>query len=634
MNITHAAAPPLSTSHLVPSGLTFHSIKGACKNIAARIAFFAVPLIVGSFYAKWEDPRITFLKLGATALITSWGLSQFCFYGDEKVLKGALSVSLTVMGSAALGVLASTIAFSGVGLLYSIMVRLNIPLTGWSGILLRDALFGLFRQGGFASLSLMAISVSYGLPHIFSALKRAYSLLFSGHVPDYMTAAKPLLHSHRMQLAREGFFSHVEFIFKIFLASMFPQAALKSLEGPQGKFQKDSFLINAALNGKSSLKSFERLLEFFEKEAQQLRRRGGVNPRSKQILDNQRLILGFKTLSPSDIPLAMQMLLRKAPAFNPHVISSRNFRQLFFDKTMFNALNDSISQFLDAAKNWSGLQQRCQDLGREIGLLENEFQNPSRVFLDKEIMLLNQRHDVLEEKFKALQRDVKEMHLNKTMWEDFAAHRHPRLILLQGAGLDQILQDPLFSQSVQATHQLLTGTRIGGNLTLCDRMNCLYGKLFSLNPNFLSRKKVQAGNAPVLTTMEKISKMMYYFLSTGIILFPVFISPVMTGAGYVSGMCFYTMKRCGLPGMQKIANWVNASNNKDKDHWFDSLRNRRVVYIQKIRNEDAKLFAKSGFIKRIQMLSLLMISTKGMAIPLVPSFIQGLMIADEMVGIV
>jgi hypothetical protein len=144
------------------------------------------------------------------------------------------------------------------------------------------------------------------------------------------------------------------------------------------------------------------------------------------------------------------------------------------------------------------------------------------------------------------------------------------------------------------------------------------------------------------TTMDKVTRVIYYAISSGLILAPVLIHPYAGGAGFAIGLCFFTLEHFGVPGTETIAEvGVELIDAFPLGHAFRSLLNRRVFSISTRRREAANHFIQSDFFEKMRIINLQILASLFLTTftiksetPFIGSFVQGVALSKEVVELI
>lgn len=139
-------------------------------------------------------------------------------------------------------------------------------------------------------------------------------------------------------------------------------------------------------------------------------------------------------------------------------------------------------------------------------------------------------------------------------------------------------------------------------------------------------------------TMDKVTRAIYYAISSGLILVPVLIHPEAGGTGFAIGLCFFTLKNFGIPGTQTIAEIGDEFiEGLPLSSTIRFLLNRRVFSLSQ-RRDAADYFAHIDFFTRMRIINLQIFISLFMSsftirhdLPFLGSFIQGMALSREVV---
>lgn len=136
-------------------------------------------------------------------------------------------------------------------------------------------------------------------------------------------------------------------------------------------------------------------------------------------------------------------------------------------------------------------------------------------------------------------------------------------------------------------------------------------------------------------TKEKIIRFIYYAISSGLILAPVFIHPYVGATGFAIGFCFFTLKHFNFPGTQMIA----EAGNDFIDEFPSLIRltlNQRVFTLNTRQIQAANNFVEADIFSQMriinnQILCSLFFPFFMRPTPYTGSFIQAMALSNEIV---
>lgn len=148
--------------------------------------------------------------------------------------------------------------------------------------------------------------------------------------------------------------------------------------------------------------------------------------------------------------------------------------------------------------------------------------------------------------------------------------------------------------------------------------------------------------SPIQETIEKVTRVLFYAITSGLILVPILINPYAGLIGFATGLCFFILKRFEVSGTQSLADLGNEFLEDlpfgDIVRW---LLHRRIFSFNPQRREEANLFVNSDPFARMRMLNwrilgALLISNFHLRFenPFIGSFLQGAACANEVVGLI
>jgi hypothetical protein len=158
-----------------------------------------------------------------------------------------------------------------------------------------------------------------------------------------------------------------------------------------------------------------------------------------------------------------------------------------------------------------------------------------------------------------------------------------------------------------------------------------------------SKEKIdQDSDSPLQQIIEKVTRFVFYAITSGLILAPLLIQPYVGATGFALGLCFFTLKRFGVPGTQDLADLGNEIlDDMHLNGARRSLFNRHVFTLDRHRRELAQQFVNADLFGRIRMINweifvALFISHFDLRFrrPFIGSFFQGIACADEVVSLV
>ncbi len=159
-------------------------------------------------------------------------------------------------------------------------------------------------------------------------------------------------------------------------------------------------------------------------------------------------------------------------------------------------------------------------------------------------------------------------------------------------------------------------------------------------PKLTDRVKPQAimnPAAPAYKVAEKVTRFIFYAMTSGLILVPILIKPIAGGIGFVLGTCFFILRRFGVPGTEAFADFsYNFINDLPFGSFIHSLLARRIFSINRDRRDQANQFVNSDFFARMRIINFQVGLSLFMSYfsirfeePICGSFFQGVAIADE-----
>jgi TolA-binding protein len=150
---------------------------------------------------------------------------------------------------------------------------------------------------------------------------------------------------------------------------------------------------------------------------------------------------------------------------------------------------------------------------------------------------------------------------------------------------------------------------------------------------------------PAYTISEKVSRFMFYAITSGLVMVPILIHPYMGGTGFALGICFFILKRFDVPGTQAIADFSYELLRSLTlgEIVYGMLRNRRILSFSPQHREASNRFVNADFFARMRVISLQILGS--LLISYFPvhnssteigigSFLQGVAIADEVISLV
>lgn len=147
--------------------------------------------------------------------------------------------------------------------------------------------------------------------------------------------------------------------------------------------------------------------------------------------------------------------------------------------------------------------------------------------------------------------------------------------------------------------------------------------------------------APPYKTVEKVTRFIYYAITSGLLVVPVLIRPYIGGTGFALGACFFILKRFGFPGTQALADYsYEILQALPLGGFLYSLLGRRVFSINPHRREETNRFVNADFFARMRIINLrvflcMFISCFSVRFsdPGLGSLLQGMALADEVVSL-
>lgn len=156
-----------------------------------------------------------------------------------------------------------------------------------------------------------------------------------------------------------------------------------------------------------------------------------------------------------------------------------------------------------------------------------------------------------------------------------------------------------------------------------------------LNNHLLSKNQIDQKNK-IYALMEKVTRTIFYGVTSGLILVPCLMYPLEGISGFMIGAAFFVLKHFGVPGTQQLTQLGNKfMQNTTIGKIMNNLLSRRVFVITPQRRDQANEFVKTDFFRRMRMLS----AYAGLAClsicyrPNAIGFLKGMFVAKEVVNL-
>ncbi len=680
---------------------------------------------LSSAYLAYQNPRHWWLTTSCVALINLYVLPKILHFGNCVMIKTALALNLTSLGSLMLG---------GIGIATISLSKLS--LTFLKTTQLSNALFTTFFLTGV---------LGYGLPLCKEVLEKVYYLLRE----DEWQSRMDELHDqfHRMPELGLGFLqSNLWHHFILNLTLLKPDLVLEvyrifNIDPPSYVWP-----VVTAMSDEVSVNQFKNMISQMEQIAHLAELQGDLTSDEMKDTYYMRLKTALRAISKENLTEAVILLLSNGPKLIPYVLSSSQFLTLCIEDAQ-DAFNELSEQFLNLLSSWDDLRKRYLDLNQDIIQLEQDVksQNLQKLTTNQKEDLL-ERHQIVAKEFNSLRGEIEKVYFDKRIWQNFIPlcleddqmkdlpddfdwifqiiwFNQPLLIeidqtyrsLIETQSTSQKSPNPAaqtklptLSASLQyitsklatieeddddetvsavmflgankefvqkdydnlqewldldSPHQLEEAMEKLGLATEED----LYAKNILPRQGQISKTEISQNLRKYIDQMPKphlaqrvqpknqiqpasllnkiiqtITRLLYYAISSSLILVPVLIHPHLGLRGIALGTSFFVLKRFNVPGTQAIVNGVQ----KIVDHlplgnFFFGLVTRRIITLTPRRREQTNQFIHANFFERMriincQILLAIFISHFSLRadLPPVGSFFQGIALGGELVDIV
>ncbi len=205
----------------------------------------------------------------------------------------------------------------------------------------------------------------------------------------------------------------------------------------------------------------------------------------------QSLKLAIETCQEEDLPKVINLILTHITKLTPRAMSYRNYAELFQEEAL-KVADAKIQQFLDVLEEWPDIEQQELDLYLEAKVFHDELKNltPQELSDIKEgkkgeyLQLKQQNFQDLNQRFLQLRTRVESVYQHKRIWQDFdrLIDEDIRPAFDQQDALQDVLNDQALLHSVDFTYQSLMGKGlgVGNHQNLADTLQIVSNKLSQL----------------------------------------------------------------------------------------------------------------------------------------------------------
>jgi hypothetical protein len=437
---------------------------------ATTITFLA-SAIFASAYVAYQNPKKWWISTLSVSIMNLYLLPKILHYGNPSMIKMAIIVNLTALGSLSLG---------GIGIYVSNVSKNTV--TSIKTYQFSTALFCMFFATGF---------LGYAVPLFRTALQKVYEIVNNGE--DWRERFLKLHDQfHHMPEVGLGFLQTnllKNFLLQISLIK--PELILSVSQIFHITPPQYILAMTTAIGGKVTLDQFRDIIRDMEQQANLASFQGTDVPEDMQENFLIRIKIALRSMKKDDLRAGISLLLSNGPKLIPQALSHSRFLNIF-EEDVLNATNSSLKEFLALMASWDDLIDRYEILSVKIFQLEDELIirfTPDPVtqkiqnLTSTEEENFSQRHTEINQEFVELRAEVEKIYLNKRNWQDFAPlwNIQQQLPFEDSDELLTLLHDQSLLQEIEQTYRALIETGKAPNQSLSDRLQFIASKLSTLH---------------------------------------------------------------------------------------------------------------------------------------------------------
>lgn len=492
----------------VPNYQQYISVKSL-----ATLTALAFTTLGGAFLA-YRNPRQWIMTTLSVCLADFYLLPRVLRHGNAQMIKGAILLHLTAMGSLVLGGIVPLVA--------TLAKAIGVYAKAYN-----------FSNALFCSFLLTGL-IGYGAPLALKNLQNVYEMLAKGENWRQMFE-KVRLHFNQQPEVGLGFLQcnlwESLLLHGALLAPTYLRECYQKLEKSFSADVKNILLISSdrgdihkcqeyveELEHYALIQEFNNLgvnddairrlmdmlraqnqqdddeLEEMEEALRNLMRNQDLDDIAVGHLKDrtyQSLKLAIETCQEGDLPQVINLILTHITKLTPRAVSYRSYAELFQEEAL-EVADSKIQQFIDILEEWPDIEKQELDLYLEAKAFHDELKKltPQELSDIKEgkkgeyLQLKQQNFQDLNQRFLQLRTRVEAVYQQKRIWQDFE-----RLIdediwpaFDQQEALQDILKDQALLRKIDFTYQSLMGKGlgVGNHQNLADTLQIISNKLSQL----------------------------------------------------------------------------------------------------------------------------------------------------------
>jgi hypothetical protein len=448
----------------------------ACLKSTAIITALATA-VLGSALLAYQNPSHWCLTTFSVSIVNVYLLPKILHYGNCRMIKIALIINLTTLGSLSLGGIGVSIISLGKDVITSLKIYE-----------LSSALFSTYLITGF---------IGYGIPVFQEVLKKAYQMLNIGDEwGDRFLQIQNKFHNIPelgLGFLQTNLVNNFLLQLCLLVPNIMSSDLLHRLIPDYMRSMLDFFETNMRIEEfEMEISRMEEMVASQKKNLQPSESNSVVvEPLLTEDMKRSWLLslkIGLRRINKEDLPKAISLLLSTAPRLIPNsdltvgALSNREFLEFFEEqKDAQDVTNSLIEQFVESIDLWKNdLKKRYDNLCVEVCLLDQKVVVCESEFSEQQKTEFSKKLQTLNEEFKALRTTIEKIYKNKRIWRNFHLiwQKNENLPFTNKDQFLNILHDQdLFKNIDQAYHSMFENHSRKDNPNIAFRLQYIKNKL-------------------------------------------------------------------------------------------------------------------------------------------------------------